>query len=200
MIFKKVLPFILCAAVVSGCAIGPNYKRPDLDLTAETQTGEDYSVFQNYKWWEMFQDETLNNLETQALQFNHDLRQAIARVDQARAGVVSARADQLPMIGLQAGSGRAGNYYGSAQTPSTGTIVAAFELDLWGKYRRLSEAAQAQLLSTTAAKDTGGKNLCGYFKKKFHTELQSKLKSLMSKKNWLKLPLQSFVKRKIIRE
>ena len=154
MIFKRLIAFAFGVIFLSGCAIGPNYKRPDLDLPAENQTEEDYSVFQNYKWWEMFEDETLNQLETQALQFNQDLRQAIARVDQARAGVVSARADQLPMIGLQAGSGRAGNYYGSAQTPSTGTIVAAFELDLWGKYRRLSEAAKAQLLSTAAAKDT----------------------------------------------
>ena len=57
-------------------------------------------------------------------------------------------------IAVQGGSGRAGNDYGSGQTLSTGTVVASFELDLWGKYRRLSEAARAQLLSTMAAKDT----------------------------------------------
>ena len=136
-----------------GCALGPNYKRPELDLPVQ-QSEEDYSVFQKYKWWEMFEDEELNKLEMQALQYNQDLRQAIARVDQARAAATGAVADQLPTIGLQAGSGRAGNYYGSGQTPSTGTIVAAFELDLWGKYRRLSQAARAQLLSTSAAKDT----------------------------------------------
>ena len=153
MIFKRFLLITVCAALAAGCALGPNYKRPDLDLPTQNSE-EDFSVFQNYQWWEMFQDEDLNKLETQALQFNQDLRQAIARVDQARAGVVSAIADQLPSIGLQAGSGRAGNYYGSGQTPSTGTAVAAFELDLWGKYRRLTEAARAQLLSTSAAKDT----------------------------------------------
>ena len=153
MIFKKGWLFLVSAVLVSGCALGPNYKRPDLDLPTQNSE-ENFSVFQNYEWWKMFQDKDLNKLEKQALQYNQDLRQAIARVEQARAGVSSAVADQLPAIGLQAGSGRAGNYYGSRQTPSTGTVVAAFEVDLWGKYRRLSEAAQAQLLSTSAAKDT----------------------------------------------
>lgn len=153
MIFKKLVSAVLCAALLSGCMMGPNYKRPDLDLPAQ-QNGEDYSVFQNYQWWEMFQDPELNKLETEALLFNKDLRQAVARVDQARAAVTTAVADQLPTIAAQGGSGRAGSYYGSGQTLSTGTIVASFELDLWGKYRRLSEAARADLLSTMAAKDT----------------------------------------------
>ena len=153
MIFKKIGWTALAAVLVSGCMMGPNYKRPQLDLP-QSQLEEDYSVFQKYEWWEMFQDENLNKLEREALQYNQDLKQALARVEQARAGVTSAVADQLPVIGLQGGSGRAGNYYGSGQTASSGTIAAAFELDLWGKYRRLSEAARAQLLSTMTAKDT----------------------------------------------
>ena len=153
MIFKKIVLLSISIGWLCGCALGPNYKRPDLDLP-EQANAEDYSIFQKYEWWEMFQDETLNALEKKALQHNRDLRQAIARVDQARAGVTDAVANQLPVIGLQGGSGRAGNYYGSGQTASSGTIVAAFELDLWGKYRRLSEAAKADLLSTMTAKDT----------------------------------------------
>ncbi len=154
MTFKKVLAAMLGVAFMAGCALGPNYKRPNLDLPADMQPGEDFSVFQNYEWWEMFADEDLNKLEKRALQYNWDLQQALARVEQARAGVTSAVADQLPAIGLQGASGRAGNYYGSGQTASSGTVVAAFELDLWGKYRRLSEAARAELLSTMTAKDT----------------------------------------------
>ncbi len=153
MIFKKFFPAALSALLLTGCALGPNYKRPEMDLPTK-HSEENFSVFQNYQWWEMFQDETLNQLEKEALHYNRDLRQAIARVEQARAGVTSAVADQLPVIGLQGGSGRAGNYYGSGQTASSGTAVAAFELDLWGKYRRLSEAARAQLLATMTAKDT----------------------------------------------
>lgn len=153
MIFKKSWLLLFPIVFLAGCALGPNYKRPQLDLPAQSSE-EDFSVFQKYQWWEMFEEEDLNKLELQALQYNQDLRQAIARVDAARAGALSAVADQLPSIGLQAGSGRAGNYYGSGQSPSTGTVVAAFELDLWGKYRRLSEAARAQLLATSTAKDT----------------------------------------------
>ncbi len=153
MTFRKCIAIAAGTLWLSGCMLGPNYKRPELDLPTQN-SGENFSVFQNYQWWEMFEDADLNRLEKQALQYNRDLRQAIARVEQARAGVTSAVADQLPAIGLQAGSGRAGNYYGSGQTASTATVVASFELDLWGKYRRLSEAAKADLLSTMTAKDT----------------------------------------------
>ena len=153
MICKKGLLAILVACLLTACAMGPNYKRPELDLPTD-QSQEDVSNFQKYQWWSMFEDTQLNELEEKALQYNRDLRQAIARVDQARAGVTGAVADQLPFIGLQGGSGRAGNYYGSGQTSSSGTVVAAFELDLWGKYRRLSEAAKAELLATMTAKDT----------------------------------------------
>ena len=154
MIFKKLTLLTAGLTFLAGCALGPNYKRPDLDLPANNQTAENYSVFQNYEWWEMFGSQNLNRLEKQALQYNQDLRMAIARVEQAKAGVSSAVADQLPVIGLQGGTGRSGNYYGSAQTLSSGTVVAAFEVDLWGKYRRLSEAARGELLATMTAKDT----------------------------------------------
>ncbi len=153
MTFNKLTLSALCAALLCGCMLGPNYKKPELDLPA-VAAAEDFSIFQKYQWWEMFEDEQLNKLETEAVAYNRDLRQAVARVDQARAAVGIAVADQLPVIAAQGGSGRAGNYYGSGQTLSTGTIVASFELDLWGKYRRLSEAARADLLSTMAAKDT----------------------------------------------
>ncbi|MBR3898741.1 MAG: TolC family protein, partial [Elusimicrobiaceae bacterium] len=153
MKFKTWLCVLFATAVLSGCMMGPNYKRPELDLPAQAAT-DDFSVFENHQWWTMFEDNTLNALETEALQYNKDLRQAIARVDAARAAVGLAVADQLPTIGLQGGSGRSGNDYYSGQTLSTGTIVASFELDLWGKYRRLSEAARAELLSTMTAKDT----------------------------------------------
>lgn len=153
MIFRKLLLGVWILVLISGCALGPNYKRPQLDLPAQT-SADNFSVFQKYEWWQMFEDEDLNRLEKQALMHNWDLRQAMARVEQARAGVTSAVADQVPIIGLQGGSGRAGNYYGSGQTISTTTAVAAFEIDLWGKYRRLSEAARADLLSSMTSKDT----------------------------------------------
>lgn len=154
MKFNKFLCVVIGAALLSGCMMGPNYKRPDLELPQESENADDFSVFEKNQWWTMFEDDTLNALETEALTYNKDLQQAIARVDAARAAVGTAVSNQLPTIGLQGGSGRAGNDYSSGQTLSTGAIVASFELDLWGKYRRLSEAARGDLLSTMAAKDT----------------------------------------------
>jgi len=153
MKFKQLFVAGFGLFLLSGCMMGPNYKRPDLDLPSQ-QAQDDFSVFENHQWWTMFEDPTLNALEKEALLYNKDLRQAVARVDAARAAVGVAVANQLPTIGLQGGSGRSGNDYTSGQTLSTGTVVAAFELDLWGKYRRLSEAARADLLSTMTAKDT----------------------------------------------
>ncbi|OUO57507.1 efflux transporter outer membrane subunit [Candidatus Avelusimicrobium gallicola] len=149
----KQLGTVLAAVWLGGCMLGPNYKQPDLDLPAG-QTAENFSVFTNSKWWEVFQDPVLNQLEADALEHNKDLQAAIARVDQARAEVGIATADQLPSLSAAAESGRAGDQAGSGQSKSTANVSVSYELDLWGKYRRLSEAAQAQLLASEAARDT----------------------------------------------
>ncbi len=78
----------------------------------------------------------------------------MARVEEARANVGVAVADQLPSLSAAAQTGRAGNARGSGQTQSTANAVVSFELDLWGKYRRLSEAARARLLASEANRDT----------------------------------------------
>ena len=142
-----------CMVLLAGCMLGPNYKRPELDLPTG-EAADHFSIFTNVKWWEVFDDPVLNQLEAEALAYNKDLQAAAARVDQARAAVGIARADQLPSISAAAESGRAGNNNGSGQTQSTAGVSASFELDLWGKYRRLSEAARAQLLASESARDT----------------------------------------------
>jgi len=142
-----------CFVLLAGCMMGPNYKRPDLEVPAG-EAADNFSVFTNARWWEVFDDAVLNKLETEALAYNKDLQAAAARVDQARAAVGIAKADQLPSLSAAAESGRAGNDKGSGQTQSTAGVSVSFELDLWGKYRRLSEAARAQLLASEAARDT----------------------------------------------
>ncbi len=138
---------------LGGCMLGPNYKQPELDLPAG-QSSDNFSVFTNAKWWEVFQDPVLDQLEAEALEYNKDLQAAVARVDQARAAVGIATADQLPSLSAAAESGRAGSQAGSGETQSTANVSVSYELDLWGKYRRLSEAARAQLLASEAARDT----------------------------------------------
>lgn len=150
---KRVWAALAAAVLLAGCLMGPNYKQPDLDLP-EGQAADNFSIFTNAKWWEVFQDPVLNQLEADALAYNKDLQAAVARVDQARAAVGIATADQLPSLSAAAESGRAGNNLGSGETQSTANVSVSFELDLWGKYRRLSEAARAKLLASEASRDT----------------------------------------------
>jgi multidrug efflux system outer membrane protein len=153
MSFKKLglLPVLAC--LLAGCLLGPNYKQPELDLPAG-EAADHFSIFTSAKWWEVFEDSVLNQLEEEALSYNKDLQAAVARVDQARAAVGIARADQLPSLSAAADSGRAGTVSGSGQTQSTANVSVSYELDLWGKYRRLSEEARAQLLASEASRDT----------------------------------------------
>lgn len=153
MNYKHIGAVLASALLLAGCLMGPNYKQPDLDLPTG-EAADNFSIFTNAKWWEVFEDPTLNELENTALTYNKDLQAAVARVDEARAAVGIATADQLPSLSAAGQSGRAGNNLGSGESQSTANVSVSFELDLWGKYRRLSEAARAQLLASEAARDT----------------------------------------------
>ena len=142
-----------CAVFSAGCMLGPNYQRPYNEL-AQGADASNYSVFTQQNWWTMFGDEVLNEMEDTALKYNWDLKAAVARVDQARAAVTIASANQLPSLAAGGNTGREGNSAGSGESLSRVGLNASFELDLWGKYRRMKESARAKLLATEAARDT----------------------------------------------
>lgn len=150
---QKLVTLGTLSAFLAGCMLGPTYKRPEEDLPAGAAASE-VRVFTQAKWWEVFADPVLNALETQALTYNYDLQAAVARVDQARAEVGIARADQMPSLSGSASTGRQGDNTGSGQSGSSAGVSMSFELDLWGKYRSLSKAAQARLLASQASRDT----------------------------------------------
>lgn len=150
---KNCIKYVLLAVLTAGCTLGPNYKKPANDLPTG-KDAQDFAVFTQQNWWTMFGDPVLNQLEETALAYNWDLQAAIARVDQARADVAIAGADQLPTVSGGLSSGREGNAAGSGESTSRAGLSASFELDLWGKYRRAKESARAQLLATEAARDT----------------------------------------------
>lgn len=150
---KLVNLFTACAVLCAGCALGPDYKKPKTDLP-QGQAPADYATFTQQNWWQMFGDEVLNEMEDTALKYNWDLKAAVARVDQARAEVTIAGADQLPSVAAAGSTGREGNAAGSGESMSRAGLNVSFELDLWGKYRRMKESARAQLLATEAARDT----------------------------------------------
>ena len=159
-----------CAVLTAGCTLGPNYKRPEADLPTGA-AAENYNVFTQQNWWTMFGDPVLNEMEDTALKYNWDLQAAIARVDQARAALTIAGADQLPSISAAGTTGREGNARGSGESTSKAGLNVSFELDLWGKYRRMKESARAKLLATEAARDTVRLTLTADVAKQYFTLL-----------------------------
>jgi multidrug efflux system outer membrane protein len=150
------------AVLAASCAVGPNYHRPKTDVPAayrfESNPAPD--SFADKGWWEIYQDPILLELLKTALANNLDVRIAAARVDQARAQLGATRLQQLPQLAVSAGAQRSRTSQYEL-TPGEPAIFNAFqlqgslsyELDFWGKYRRMTEAARAQLLSSEDARD-----------------------------------------------
>jgi len=147
---------------VVGCAVGPNYKRPPVNAP-ETFRGETEIVtnsFANLSWWRVFHDDTLQSLIRTALTNNYDLRIAVTRVEQARALSAQARAGFFPQINYAASAASGKNIAGNDAPSPTGTsgsvfsadVNASWEIDLWGRIRRLNESARAQFLASEEAR------------------------------------------------
>ncbi len=153
--------YLLIPLLLAGCAMGPDYIRPELVLPAAPDNATAQSApFTAINWWKLFNDSTLDRIEVEALACNRDLKIAMARVEEARALARIAFADRLPAAGIggDAARGRStkdGTPQGESRMYESYDALgfASFELDLWGKYRRLDEAARAELLATAAGRD-----------------------------------------------
>ena len=148
---------------LSGCAIGPNYKRPNIDSPA-TFRGDAASAtnsFGDLEWWAVYQDPILQSLIREALTNNYDLLIATTRVEQERAMAVQARSQFFPNLEYTGTVSQGRNaLFGSAYPNNGATVGSAltslntfWELDLWGRIRRLNEAARARLLASEYARD-----------------------------------------------
>ncbi len=152
----------LAALVLSGCAIGPDYRRPPLPTTDSfrSQTLEESASLADLPWWEVFRDEELGALIREALERNLDLHAAVARVERARYVAAVTRSEFFPQIGYQggAGTGSGESFMGTTTLDSSqGDIFVAvanlaWEIDVWGRIRRSSEASRADLLATEAVR------------------------------------------------
>ena len=158
------LTMIAAALTLAGCAIGPDYVRPATPLPANyaEATGSEQTTV-NARWWTLFDDATLDQLVDKALQNNADLRQAIARVEQADAVAREAGASFFPEItGNAGGSNTQAStktaIYNSAlpriRNSRSASLSTSYELDLWGRVRRANEAAKASQLATAYARDS----------------------------------------------
>ena len=144
---------LLAFMLLASCAMGPDFKEPMVETPEKYRTQATPSeVVVNLKWWELFDDPVLYKLISAALEDNRDLKIAASRIDQARATLGFTRADLYPTIDISAGA-RTGNLTGDVRSGTTDSTVfiaapVIWEIDFWGKFRRSTEAAQAELLAS----------------------------------------------------
>jgi multidrug efflux system outer membrane protein len=163
---RKLILFVLMAAVLSSCrVVGPNYTKPIVTApptfrgAADEPVPADTVSLADLKWFEVFKDEALQDLIRTALEQNYDLRDAVVRVDAARASLGVTKADQTPTIGVGVDvttlrSSRNGSFpfpEGFEQRRTFGSValnLLTFEADVWGRLKRATEASRANLLAS----------------------------------------------------
>ncbi len=158
---KKYIIFLLLL-FIGGCAVGPDYERPKLNLPKDIvaddslKTSDSLSLaVADTAWWSLFRDDKMTELINIAIKENTDILVASARVEQYMALYGVAKADMYPQI-----YGNASTSYGQNSSVNTGTdknptrgvfnvaVSADWEIDLWGKIRRSNESARAELLAS----------------------------------------------------
>ncbi len=200
----RLLSVVLLLGLLTGChRVGPNYSRPPVEAPdvfrgSAQATPADERSLADQKWSEVFQDEQLQQLIQTALEQNYDVRIAASRVLQARAQLGITRADQFPTLDAGASA--------SNQRSSTSGPIPAFEtssnqvdlrfsweVDFWGKYRRGTEAARAELLASEWARQAVITTLVSdvataYFQlRELDLELEIARRTLQSRQDSLKL-------------
>jgi multidrug efflux system outer membrane protein len=159
---KTLVTFILTAATLtSACTVGPNYHRPVVQIPAsfrapsESQQAEGQTAsFADLPWWQVFQDPQLQDLIRTGLKQNYDLQLAVERVNAARAQLGITRSNQFPQVSADPDFSGAKTDQGIKSNIFSLAGDAVFQLDFFGRYRRATEAARAQLLGTEDARET----------------------------------------------
>ena len=151
---RKPLIVALLALLAGGCMVGPDYVRPPVDAPAAWRLGEpEVRDLANTAWWEQFGDPVLNDLIAEALRANKDLLIATARIDEFAGKYGFVRSGLFPQVGAGYEPSRQRNIPAGATQPATynsysAVLSASWEIDLWGRIRRQTEAANAQLLAS----------------------------------------------------
>jgi outer membrane protein, multidrug efflux system len=211
---KRIMMVSVIVSLLSGCMVGPKYRRPAVKSpdtfrgSAASTPPTDPTSLADLKWFEVFRDERLQELIRTALVQNYDLRVAVARVDAARANLgvtrsamfptITASADitkqrfssngQFPLSVIPGDAGGLESTFGSALLN-----LLSFEVDIWGRLRRATEASRAELLSavenrkavvTTLVSDVS----TAYFNLiELDTELEIARRTLASRQDSLRL-------------
>ncbi len=163
---KRFVPILLVLVVLillAGCAVGPDYKRPELAVPGSYRYEvKDASDTANTEWWHQFGDPVLDELIDEALANNKNVKISAAKVEQAAGVLIQTRSPIFPQLNYSGAAERQRiTEYGATplssltQNPATAYQVlgsASWEIDLWGRIRRLTESAQANLLVSDYAK------------------------------------------------
>jgi multidrug efflux system outer membrane protein len=160
--FASSLIALFAFGLLSACMVGPNYHRPPVqtpatyrDLSGNPQLQAQAASYADLPWWQVFKDPKLQELIRTALKQNYDLQLATERIAAARAQLAITRSSLFPQV--QAGGNFSGGKESNFQTKYNFLILAAdatFQLDFFGRLRRATEAAHAELLATEAARQT----------------------------------------------
>lgn len=185
---KKIIILIFGISLfISGCTLGPDFQRPAYNgpdaFRFDTITSD---TVVNLRWWELFNDPALASLIKTALAENKDVLIAAARIESARANMGYTKADQWPTFSYSAAAA-GGNYGGGLLMNSNSSNFSAYpemnwEIGFWGKYRRLNESAQAELLSSEYGMRTTQIGLISAVASTYFTLLEYKTKLEISRK------------------
>ena len=146
----------------AGCAVGPDYKRPPVNEPPHFRgdAGVKTNSFGDMPWWELFRDDALQGLIRTALTNNYDIRIAVTRMEQANALLAESRAAYYPQLNYSGAVGRGknaelGNAFPGVRQNQWYEAIGnvSWEIDLWGRLRRLKESVKAQYLATTEARN-----------------------------------------------
>src|SRR6267142_2221363 len=195
---------VLVLALMTGCTVGPNYKRPKTDIpegyraAAPDLAKPDTASLGDEQWWHVFQDEQLQQMIRTALTQNYDVRIAAERILEAQAQLGITRSRQFPSVSAGAAASEQRTPAQSvlpAITTNTEQISgsASWELDFWGKFRRGTEASRASLVASEWARQevisTLVSNLASaYFQlRELDMELEISQRTLTSRQDSLRL-------------
>jgi outer membrane protein, multidrug efflux system len=141
---------ITAALALAGCTVGPNYRRPTVDVPASFRNADQLAAAPSLgaeKWFTVFQDTELQKLIRTALAQNYDVRIAASRILQAQAQLGITQSNQFPQVSLTAGGlGQKITVFGYAAFELQGAL--SWNVDFWGQYRRATEAARATMLAS----------------------------------------------------
>jgi NodT family efflux transporter outer membrane factor (OMF) lipoprotein len=192
MITRTILA--ISALALSGCMLGPDYRRPKVTVPGEFRGAPATTdSLASTKWQDLFADQTLNEMVSTALANNFDMRIAAERVEQARLQLGITRANLYPFVNGEASFiGTRGSSIGASTLVPAGTNLSSsytslgaalsWELDVWGRLRRLSEAARARYLASEEGRRAVGVSLVSNVMETYFQLLEQDLELEISRK------------------